>query len=102
MHFVRPKTIEQQDLQSLHRIRSLLVQERTAIANQIRGLLLEYGITIAQGIHNIKKSIVDILEDGNNDLNESSRQFFRDLYEQIELKTKKIQVYEQLIESIFK
>ena len=46
MRFISPKTIEQQDLQALHRIRSLLIQERTAVANQIRGLLMEYGITI--------------------------------------------------------
>ena len=51
MRFVAPKTVKQQDLQSLHRIRSLLVQERTAIANQIRGLLMEYGLIIPQGIH---------------------------------------------------
>lgn len=47
MRFISPKTIKQQDLQSLHRIRSLLIQERTAVANQIRGLLMEYGITVA-------------------------------------------------------
>jgi transposase len=102
MRFISPKTIEQQDLQSLHRIRSLLIQERTAVANQIRGLLMEYGITIAQGIHNIKKNIVNIIEDIDNELSILAKQFLRDLYEQIELKTKKIQQYEQLIENIFK
>ena len=51
MRFVSPKTIEQQDLQSLHRIRSLLVHARTAIANQLRGLLMEYGVTIPQGVN---------------------------------------------------
>lgn len=63
MRFVSPKTIEQQDLQSLHRIRSLLVQERTALANQIRGLLSEYGLIIPQGIHNITKTLPNILPD---------------------------------------
>ena len=89
MRFISAKTIEQQDLQSLHRIRSLLIQERTAVANQIRGLLMEYGITIAQGIHNIKKNIVNIIEDIDNELSILAKQFLRDLYEQIELKTKK-------------
>ena len=50
MRFVAIKTVEQQDIQSLHRIRSGLVQRRTALANQIRGLLNEYGIIIPQGI----------------------------------------------------
>ena len=102
MRFVSPKSIEQQDLQSLHRIRSLLVQERTAIANQIRGLLMEYGLTIPQGIHNIKKHFPDILADETTELSVVSKQFLRDLYEQISVKTKKIEEYNLLIEAIFK
>jgi transposase len=49
MRFVPIKTLEQQDLQSLHRVRSLTVAQRTAQANQIRGLLLEYGIVLPKG-----------------------------------------------------
>ena len=49
MRFVAGKTVEQQDVQCLHRIRSQVVAQRTAQVNQIRGLLLEYGITIPQG-----------------------------------------------------
>jgi len=41
------KTIEQQDIQAIHRMRSLAVERRTAQINQIRGLLLEYGIAVA-------------------------------------------------------
>ena len=68
MRFVSPKTIEHQDMQALHRIRNRLVHERTAIANQIRGLLMEYGLIIPQGIYNIKKRLPSILEDGENEL----------------------------------
>ncbi len=64
MRFVPAKSIEQQDLQSIHRIRSQLVARRTAQANQIRGLLIEYGIIIPQGIKCIRKNLPDILEDG--------------------------------------
>jgi transposase len=46
MRFVPRKTIEQQDLQALHRIRSRLIGTRTQIGNQIRGLLAEYGIVL--------------------------------------------------------
>jgi len=49
MRFVPVKSIEQQDIQMLHRVRSGLVKERTALANRIRGLLGEYGIIIALG-----------------------------------------------------
>ena len=46
MRFVTPKSVEQQDIQSLHRIRSRLIGERTALVNQVRGLLAEYGIVL--------------------------------------------------------
>lgn len=102
MRFVSPKTIEQQDLQSLHRIRSLLVQERTALANQIRGLLSEYGLIIPQGIHNITKTLPNILDDKETRLSILARQFLRDLYEQMHIKNKKIKEYDKLIETVFK
>ena len=68
MRFVPVKSIEQQDLQSLHRVRSQIVARRTALANQIRGSLLEYGIVIPQGIRNLQKNLPHILEDGENGL----------------------------------
>jgi transposase len=49
MRFVQMKTEEQLDLQSLHRARERLVSERTALINQLRSLLLERGVTVAQG-----------------------------------------------------
>ncbi|MDF1761761.1 MAG: IS110 family transposase [Coxiellaceae bacterium] len=47
MHFVPIKQPEQQDIQSIHRVRSRLVKNRTALINEIRGLNLEYGVTMA-------------------------------------------------------
>lgn len=44
MRFVPIKTVEQQDMLSIHRVRARLVKNRTALANEIRGLLLEFGI----------------------------------------------------------
>lgn len=46
MRFISLKSIEQQDIQALHRYRQRLVQQRTALVNQIRGLLTEYGIIV--------------------------------------------------------
>lgn len=83
MRFVPAKSIEQQDIQSLHRIRSQLVGRRTAQANQIRGLLMEYGIIIPQGIAYIRKSLPDILEDGESQLSVIFREQLSDLYDEM-------------------
>lgn len=83
MRFVPVKTIEQQDIQSLHRIRSQLVGRRTAQGNQIRGLLLEYGITIPKGIGHIRKEIPAILEDAENSLSTLFREALDMLYREM-------------------
>lgn len=67
------KNASQQAILSVHRARQGFVKARTAQANQIRGLLAEYGITIAQGIGHIAKRVPEILEDGENDLPGSFR-----------------------------
>jgi transposase len=68
MRFVPVKNGEQQAILSLHRARQGFVKARTAQANQIRGLLSEYGIVIPQGIINVAKRLPDILQDCTNDL----------------------------------
>jgi len=61
MRFVPIKTVEQQAVLTVHRARELLVSERTAVANQIRGLLLEYGIAIAAGIQRLRRELPAVL-----------------------------------------
>jgi transposase len=68
MRFVPIKTTEQQAVLALHRARSGLVKARTAQANQIRGLLREFGINLPQGIGCIASRVPSILEDGDNGL----------------------------------
>lgn len=68
MRFVPIKHGEQQAVLALHRARQGFVKARTAQANQIRGLLAEYGIIIPQGIAHISKRLPEILEDGENGL----------------------------------
>jgi len=68
MRFVPIKNGEQQAVLALHRARQGFVKARTAQANQIRGLLAEYGIAIPQGISHIATHLPDILEDGENGL----------------------------------
>jgi transposase len=61
MRFVRTKSVEQLDLQALHRIRARLVRHRTAVINQIRALLLERGIAVRQGYRHLRAALPDIL-----------------------------------------
>ena len=68
MRFVSPKSIEQQDIQSIQRIREGAIRERTRQVNRIRGLSMEYGIIIPQGINHSRKRIPEILEDEENGL----------------------------------
>jgi len=68
MRFVPIKNVEQQAILSVHRARQGFVKARTAQANQIRGLLSEFGIVIPRGIQSIAKRMPDILEDGENSL----------------------------------
>jgi transposase len=73
MRFVPIKNVEQQAVLSLHRVRQGFVKARTAQANQIRGLLGEFGIIIPQGITNIAKRVPELIEDASNDLPGSFR-----------------------------
>ena len=61
MRFVRIKTPEQMDLLALHRVRSRLVGQRTGVTNQIRGFLIERGITVRQGLMPLRKALPEIL-----------------------------------------
>jgi transposase len=61
MRFVRIKTPEQMDLLALHRVRSRFVSLRTGVINQIRGFLIERGITVRQGPVPLRKVLPEIL-----------------------------------------
>jgi transposase len=73
MRFVPIKNIEQQSVLALHRVRQSFVKARTAQANQIRGLLSEFGLIIPQGIANIAKRVPEWIEDASNELTGSFR-----------------------------
>ncbi len=68
MRFVTIKTVEQQDVQAVHRIRAELMGQRNAMANQIRGLVSEYGIVAPKRISNLRAAIPEWLEDAENGL----------------------------------
>ncbi len=73
------KTVEQQAILSVHRARQGFVKARTAQANQIRGLLAEYGLTIPVGIRHIPSCVAVIIDDARNELPMSFRHLLQTL-----------------------
>lgn len=57
MRFVPIKTLDQQALLTLHRVRQGFVVERTAVVNRIRGLLAEFGVVIPQGVESLRREL---------------------------------------------
>jgi transposase len=80
MRFVSIKNADQQAVLSLHRARSGFVKARTALVNQIRGLLSEYGVVLAPGIRQVREGVPDIVEDGAVDLPPMFRAVLSQLY----------------------
>lgn len=98
MRFVPIKTLEQQDIQSIHRIRSRLVKEKTALMNSLRGLLHEYGVSIPQGVSSLRKKLIELSE---TEITATTSFFCNDLYEEILQKEEQIKRYDRKIEEIF-
>jgi len=84
MRFVPIKTDEQLDMQSLHRVRERWIMRRTAVVNQIRGLLLERGITIRTGRCHLDAALPNILEDGSTSLSGTLRFLLVELQKELE------------------
>jgi transposase len=97
---VAVKSIEQQDMQLLHNLRQNLIEQRTALVNQIRGLLHERGIVIAQGINHVRKELSGILEDAENSLTAISRELFAEQQEQLKNLDEKIKAHDARIKRL--
>lgn len=100
MRFVPKKNVEQQSIQSIHRSRDLLVGQRTALCNHIRGLLLEFGITLAKGVSQISKKVLLIIEDAENELTPDVRELMKDHVEFLGENNKKIEKLTKKINQI--
>jgi len=84
MRFVPVKTSQQQTVLALHRARAAYVKARTAQANQMRGLLSEFGIIRPQSIAHLYRQVPDILADGDNALSGPMRALLRRLLTQLQ------------------
>ena len=97
---VRPvalKSVEQHDEQAFDRIRQRLTKERTALTNQIRGLLGEYGVFIAKGISRFRREIPFILEAADNGLTPSLRGLIQRQYQHFQSLDEQVDWYDEQI-----
>ena len=98
MRFVPIKTDDQLDMQSLHRVRERWIMRRTAVVNQIRGLLLERGITVRTGRCHLDAALPNILEDGSTSLSGALRFLLIELRQELEQLAGHIEQDETLIQ----
>lgn len=95
--FVATKTVEQQDLSAWHKMRERKVKERTAIANQARGLLMEQGIIVKKGLVHIRSFLPMVVNDLKNVLSMQARDYLSDLYSELVACDELIEKYEKRI-----
>lgn len=100
MRFVAVKSVEQQDIQAIHRMRSLVVGQRTALINQARGLLLEFGLEIAQGRAALQRRLPEILEDADNGLSGRFRAELQELWNALKVFNDRVARYDAQIEQL--
>jgi transposase len=84
MRYVAVKTLEQQDIQAVHRVRASLISERTAKANQLRGLVSEYGFVAPREIASLRRAVPAWLEDATNGLSARFRALLAALYRDLQ------------------
>jgi len=83
LHYVQIRTLEQQDIATLHKYREGYKKERNQIACRIRGFSQEYGVYFPVGIDKLRKQIPDALEDAENELTTVARRILLELSEQL-------------------
>lgn len=100
MRFVAVKTVEQQDIQAVHRVRSGLMDQRKAKSNQLRGLASEYGLVAPKELLHLRSAIPRWLEDPENGLSERFRRLLRGLWRDLQVLDERIEELDQKIEQI--
>ena len=100
MRFVSVKSIDQQDLQSMHRVRERSIKHRTAIANEIRGLLMEYGVVIPKGISHVRSGLWEIIDKHGKQLTESIIALVRVLLEEFHSVDARVKKFDKQLEAI--
>jgi transposase len=104
MRYVSPKTIEQQDMQGLLRMRESCMVMRTQLVNQLRGLLIEYGITAPKGLSHIRKLLAELLGKEAREVGISLffKELLRQQYELFQTLDKQIKAFDKEVDSVVK
>lgn len=97
MRFVPIKTVEQQVIQAEHCIRARLINARTALSNEIRSLLAELGIVVPVSLGKLRRSLPEILEDGDNGLPGNFRSLLAELSDELRVSDDNIIAYDARI-----
>jgi transposase len=100
--FVPKKTVAQHDIQALHRARQRMVNHRTAVVSQIRGLLLDSGFAIAKSITRARRAIPGILSDLDNELTAMAREAIAELYDLFCDLDRRIAFFDKKIDRVFR
>jgi transposase len=100
MRFVTVKSVEQQDIQATHRIRAELMTQRTAKANQIRGLVAEYGLVAPKHLSSLRAAIPCWLEDAENGLSGDFRGLLQGVWEDLRVLDDRVGEMDQLIKRL--
>jgi transposase len=100
MRFVPVKTVEQQDIQAMHRVRSGLIEQRTAKANQIRGLVAEYGLVAPRELVQLRRAVPRWLEDEGNGLTSTFRRLLRALRDDLAALDERVSELDREIEHL--
>jgi transposase len=99
MRFVSIKSVEQQEIQSVHRVRERLVRDRTALGNQIRGLLQEYGIIFKEGLHHLRRELPQLLSMEDSGLGVRTCTLIQDILSELLRLDERIECYDQIIKT---
>ena len=100
MRFVAIKTVEQQDIQAVHRVRSGLMDQRKAKANQLRGLASEYGLVAPKELLHLRSAIPRWLEDQENGLTERFRRLLHGLWRDLKALDERVEELDREIGQI--
>jgi transposase len=99
---VPKKTIEQQDIQAMHRARQRMVNHRTAVVSQIRGLLLDRGFAFAKSITRARRTIPALLSDTTNGLTVMARETIAELWDLLCDLDRRVMTIDKKIDAVFK